>query len=63
MADHLKEDLLMKPITGDLACFSKTTYEELDRMIGFHVDDFIGIRNVQFNEESRLVAQRFESRA
>lgn len=50
MANHLTKNLFMKPITGDLACFSKSTDDKLDGRNGNHVDDSIEIGNEQFIE-------------
>lgn len=52
----------MRPITGGLVRFSKTASGNLDEMIGTHVDDFRGISNEQIIGETKLTAQRYESK-
>lgn len=63
VAYHLKGDLLMKPITGDLPCFSKTTNGKLGGMTSTNGGDCIGTEHEQFIEKSKLTARRFESKA
>ena len=62
-ANHIKNDLEMIPSTGDLSLFFQTIRGKLAGLTGAYVDDSIGTGDARFEEKSRLMERKFESKA
>lgn len=58
MTSHLKKDLKMQSLTGDLACFLEVANVLLQGMIEVHVDESIGSGNEKFVKESKIKAEK-----
>jgi hypothetical protein len=61
MSRHLKEDLKMKPCTGDISMFYKHLNDGLGGMTGTHVDDSISAGTFQFGALTAKTMEKFES--
>lgn len=62
MKNHLHNDLGMKQISVDPACFTKMTQEELSGIVKTYTDDTIATRKEGFKEKSKLTEMKFDTK-
>ena len=59
---HLRDELHMTPTVSDSALFFKTVHGKLCGILGSYVDDTITAGDVEFQEESKITENKFESK-
>lgn len=57
---HLREELLMKPFSGDLSTYNKfTNHRKFEGVIGVYVDDLLAVGSKNFEIFSTVTQEKF----